>query len=318
MDSLNSKADSPLMVTILCLVYNHEAYLRQCLDGFVSQRTNFRFEAVVHDDASTDGSAIIIKEYADKYPNIIKPIYEKDNVYSKQDGSLEKILINNANGKYVALCEGDDYWIDSFKLQKQFDLFESNSSISLCYSQSRIFYQKEGRFSDEILCKNGPTDFETLLFHEPAITLTSFFKASMYKKYFEEIRPQEKKWMMGDTPLWLYLANNGEIKLLQDITAVYRMSEESASHSKSIDYLLNFNESTMDIHRFFCIRYQRKDLLPKIKNHYHKSNMRDALQLGCPLIYLRNFVCLKNRTISDYFRLFKNLIQIMFIKLKIV
>ena len=78
--------EQPLMVTIRCTVFNHERYLRECLDGFVMQKTNFRFEAIVHDDASTDGSAAIIKEYAEKYPDIIKPIYETENQYSKHDG----------------------------------------------------------------------------------------------------------------------------------------------------------------------------------------------------------------------------------------
>ena len=82
------RENEPLMVTILCLVYNHESYIRQCLEGFVMQKTNFRFEAIVHDDASTDGTAAIIREYAEKYPDINKPIFETENQYSKGDGSL--------------------------------------------------------------------------------------------------------------------------------------------------------------------------------------------------------------------------------------
>ena len=83
--------DSPL-VTIQCLTYNHEPYIRQCLEGFVMQQTDFCFEVIVHDDASTDGTANIIREYAEKYPNIIKPILERENQWSKKDGSLERIL----------------------------------------------------------------------------------------------------------------------------------------------------------------------------------------------------------------------------------
>lgn len=97
-----------ILVSIQCLVYNHEPYLRQCLDGFVVQKTNFRFEAIVHDDVSTDGSAAIIREYAEKYPDIIKPIYETENQYSKQDGSLFKIMNAACKGKYIAMCEGDE------------------------------------------------------------------------------------------------------------------------------------------------------------------------------------------------------------------
>ena len=109
----------PLMVTIQCLTYNHEPYIRQCLEGFVMQKTNFRFEAIVHDDASTDGTATIIREYAEKYPDIIKPIYETENQYSKRDDSLTRIMNTHTHGKYVAMCEGDDYWTDPLKLQKR-------------------------------------------------------------------------------------------------------------------------------------------------------------------------------------------------------
>ena len=123
------------LVTIRCLVYNHEPYLRQCLDGFVMQRTNFPFEAIVHDDASTDGSAAIIREYAEKYPDIIKPIYETENQYSK--GTLGDIMLEagHPKAKYIAYCEGDDYWTDPNKLQLQVDFLESHpDSYMTCHA----------------------------------------------------------------------------------------------------------------------------------------------------------------------------------------
>lgn len=126
--------DNSLMVSIQCLVYNHEPYLRQCLDGIVMQKTNFRFEAIVHDDCSTDGSRKIIEEYAAKYPDIIKPIYETENQYSKKDGSLRRIIYDHIKGNYIAICEGDDYWIDSHKLQKQVVVLEENHEYSFCYT----------------------------------------------------------------------------------------------------------------------------------------------------------------------------------------
>ena len=123
-----------LMVTIRCLVYNHEPYIRQCLEGFVMQKTNFRFEAIVHDDASTDGTAAIIKEYAEKYPDIIKPIFETENQYSKRDGSIKRIMNAHTHGKYIAYCEGDDYWTDPYKLQKQVDFLETHPEYGLCHT----------------------------------------------------------------------------------------------------------------------------------------------------------------------------------------
>ena len=127
------------LVSIRCMVYNHEPFLRQCLDGFVMQKTTFPFEAIVHDDASTDGSAAIIREYAEKYPDIIKPIYETENQYSKHDGSLRQILEKavHPSSKYIALCEGDDYWTNPKKLQKQVETLEMHSDCTIAFSKVR-------------------------------------------------------------------------------------------------------------------------------------------------------------------------------------
>ncbi|MDE6338081.1 MAG: glycosyltransferase, partial [Muribaculaceae bacterium] len=106
------------LVVIRCITYNHEAYIRDALEGFVNQKTKFPFVAIVHDDASTDGTANVVREYAEKYPNIIMPIFETENQYSKRDGSLGKIVreaVYTTDAKYIALCEGDDYWIDPLK-----------------------------------------------------------------------------------------------------------------------------------------------------------------------------------------------------------
>lgn len=141
------------LVTIRCITYNHEPYIRQCLEGFVMQQTNFPFEAIVHDDASTDGTAAIIREYAEKYPDIIKPIYETENQYSKHDGSLDRIMDAHMNGKYIALCEGDDYWIDPLKLQKQVDLLEQYPECSMCCGG---YIARQCKHSDkECICHKG-------------------------------------------------------------------------------------------------------------------------------------------------------------------
>lgn len=119
-------------VSVRCLAYNHEPYIRKALDGFIMQNTNFPFVVVVHDDASTDKTADIIREYESKFPKIIKPIYESENQYSKQDGSLRRIVDKACTGKYIAYCEGDDYWCNPHKLQKQYEAMESHPECSLC------------------------------------------------------------------------------------------------------------------------------------------------------------------------------------------
>ena len=127
-----------IMVSIVCVVYNHERFLRDTLNGFVSQVTNFPIEILIHDDASTDGSAAIIHEYEKKYPNIFFPIYQTENQYSKGVKIADVLLYPRCRGKYIAICEGDDYWTDPHKLQKQYDALERNPDIDLCANGARI------------------------------------------------------------------------------------------------------------------------------------------------------------------------------------
>jgi len=121
-----------IKVSVVCNAYNHGKYIRDTLEGFVKQKTNFAYEILVHDDASTDNTAEIIKEYEEKYPDIIKPIYQTENQYSKKIPISKTHQYPRARGKYIAICEGDDYWIDPLKLQKQYDILESNSEIDMC------------------------------------------------------------------------------------------------------------------------------------------------------------------------------------------
>lgn len=112
-----TKTEDPL-VSICCITYNHQNYIRDAIEGFLMQKTDFPFEIIIHDDASTDATADIIREYEEEYPDIIKPIYQTENQYSKGKRAT-LFTFRAARGKFLALCEGDDYWIDPLKLQKQ-------------------------------------------------------------------------------------------------------------------------------------------------------------------------------------------------------
>ena len=120
------------LVSIACITYNHAPFIRQCLEGFVMQQTNFDFEIVIHDDASTDGTRDIILEYCSKYPNLFRPILQENNRYKEGKGILARFVFPECKGKYIALCEGDDYWTDHLKLQKQVDILNSDSSVTIC------------------------------------------------------------------------------------------------------------------------------------------------------------------------------------------
>jgi len=145
--------DEPL-VSIRCITYNHEPYIAQALDGFLMQKTTFSFEVIVHDDASTDKTADIIREYEKKFPKIIKPIYETENQWSKHDGSLRRIMDSACYGKYIAYCEGDDYWIDENKLQMQVEFLEKNKDFVLCCHNANIYDENKHEFIES---DNGTT-----------------------------------------------------------------------------------------------------------------------------------------------------------------
>lgn len=247
------------LVSIKCLVYNQAPYLRQCLDGFVMQKTTFQFEAIVHDDASNDDSAAIIREYADKYPDIIKPLFEAENQYTKVGFSgLDDIIDIHLKGKYIALCEGDDYWTDPYKLQKQVDYLENHPECGLVYTNSMIFSQHNNYLFKATLPKQS--DFRGLLLDSPIMTLTTCFRKDLSIKYHKDI-DRNSTWLMGDLPLWLYIASQSNIKYIPEVTSVYRILKNSTSHSDNINKAIRFCMSSFNIRRFFAEKYHCEELV---------------------------------------------------------
>lgn len=274
-----NKDTQPLMVTIQCFTYNQEQYIRQCLDGFVMQKTNFRFEAIVHDDASTDGTADIIREYEAKYPDIIKPIYETENQYSKHDGSLVRIMNEHMHGKYIAVCEGDDYWIDPLKLQKQVDFLANNPDYGMVCSASKIYKQgigmKKGSYGHEY---RGIEDL---------LKGNYIFNASVLKrKSLEELYNLEigfhPDWKMGDWPRILHCAIVSKIGYINEAMSVYRVLPNSASHFDDFDKFKAFNENSVEVSKFFIDKYNLDSdkLYPILDNWLKRRLLLRACSLG--------------------------------------
>ena len=133
-----------IKVTVICLTYNHVRYIRDALEGFVSQKTGFPFEVIVHDDASTDGTADIIREYQARWPGIIRPVFQSENQYSKGVRIPQTFIFPLVRGEYVALCEGDDYWTDPLKLQRQVEALEAHPEADICVHRAER--RLDGRF----------------------------------------------------------------------------------------------------------------------------------------------------------------------------
>ena len=265
------------LVTIRCITYNHEPYIRQCLEGFVMQKTNFPFEAIVHDDASTDGTAAIIREYAEKYPDIIKPIYETENQYSKHDGSLRKIMDAHTHGKYVAMCEGDDYWIDPLKLQKQVDFLERHQEYVLSHTAIMYYFQNIDRFvqskdaeiNKKIVDGNIFTPQSILLNNYRIQTLSVLFRRDAYFNYIDN---QDKilssgYFLMGDTPLWYALAKMGKFHFLSDVTCVYRKHSTSVTGERNLLKQYRFRLSSYELRYYLS---QKDELSKEVKDKFEK------------------------------------------------
>lgn len=258
--------ESKIIVSIQCFVYNHEPYLRKCLDGFVMQKTNFKFEAIVHDDCSTDKSCAIIREYAEKYPDIIKPIYEKENQYSKHDGSLNRIMDNASIGKYVAICEGDDYWIDPLKLQKQVDFLESHPDFDMVRTDSNVYYQDTNITINSVFGKklfpNCEDTFVDYVVRPAWLATCSWLIRSPLGDY--DNLPNDC--FKGDLALMIYIAKRSKVKYLPEVTSVYRVLKNSASHFSDSAGNIRFWKSQVNTRCYYSCYLSLFDKIVLTKN----------------------------------------------------
>lgn len=208
-------------VSIACITYNQAAYIRQTLDSFLMQKTDFTFEILINDDASTDGTVDIIKEYQKKYPEIIKPVFHKNNLFSQgKRGMFTRFLLPIAKGEYIALCEGDDFWTDENKLQSQVKFLDENKDYALCFHSVKVFYEDSSK--KEVIYPEGisPNNFnlKTLLRTNFIQTNSVVYRKQDYTNVVYNVTP-------GDWYLHLYHAQFGKIGFIDKVMSAYRRHE---------------------------------------------------------------------------------------------
>lgn len=230
MQYMNNK--KPL-ISICCITFDHEKYIRDAIDGFLMQKTDFPFEIIIHDDASTDNTANIIREYEKKFPDLFVCIYQEENQWSKGIRPSPTYVWPKARGKYIALCEGDDYWTDPYKLQKQVNFLEANPEYVICFHKVMILKNK--RLVKDYITK-VPADTTTLndlikygnYIHTPSV----LFRNGLIKEFPEWYKDVP----IGDYPLYILLAQYGKIKFINEVMAVYRVHKGGIwSHRKKND-----------------------------------------------------------------------------------
>lgn len=250
-------------VTITCLCYNHKDYIAKALDGFLTQKTEYTFEILVHDDASTDGSVEILQDYEAQYPGVVRVVYQEENQYSKKPlgGMIYKFLYPLARGRYIAFCEGDDFWTDPLKLQKQVSYLEGNPDYALCFhnyndlEDGRLTLHSNAEMRDMSLADyaRGISGIQTL-------TVVS-------RNVFTGLKVDEDvlKHMTGSYFWFSIAASYGLMKYMDEVMAVRRVHPQGVWSGKSL-----VEQGVMSLSNKFAIaRYFREhEVYPILRKLY--------------------------------------------------
>lgn len=273
--------ENKVKVSICCVTYNHENFISDAIESFLMQRTFFPYEILIHDDASTDRTPLIIREYESLYPGIIRGVYQTVNQYSRGE-RVSRFLLEKAKGSYVAVCEGDDYWTDPDKLQKQVDYMEDHPGCSLCVhgaihvgvdnrslaSKTRPA-RRSRRFAAEEVIEGGGGLFPTNSFLYPV-------------QYAVERPDYYKNAPVGDYPLAIYLATQGYVYYMDRMMSTYRVGVEGSwsvetlcSKEKLKDHFEKINVMLEAVNRETEHRYE-ESILNTIKNNQFRLLLIDG------------------------------------------
>lgn len=224
------------LVSISLVAFNAEAYIRDAIEGCLMQEVDFPYEIIIHDDASTDNTAKIIKEYADKYPELIIPILQSKNQFSQGIEIIARNIVPKASGKYIAFVEGDDYWIDPLKLQQQIDFMESHPDTSMCFTATKHIFLNSSRKPHlkryrKIDCICPPKDI--ILTGGRLLDMVS---AVARRSVFEDIPDWYFHKQIWDVSIPLLSLLHGNIQYLDRVTSVYRYSVPGSWTQNNIKY----------------------------------------------------------------------------------
>ncbi len=271
-----SEGQKPI-VTVRIATYMHEAYIKECIEGVLMQRTTFPVQIIVHDDASTDKTPSIIKEYEKKFPYLFTNIYQTENQYSKHGGKAVIDAMNKyTQGKYIAICEGDDYWTCPDKLQKQVNFLEANPEFALCFHNSEIIHGHK-----KTKKKYNFANFAKSIYTINDIIEKQWFiptQSIVYRKEMNTMQKWSNYISNGDFALQLILAEKGPFFCVNETMSVYRKHPTSMNATHKRDF---FSFKIIQILLYFDYYSEFKynkiiwNRIEEIKSSVYKKNLYD-------------------------------------------
>lgn len=274
----NKKVNHLVPVVSVCIpTYQHAHYIKECIEGALMQKTSFLIEIVIGDDGSIDGTTEICRQYAEQYSDRIR-LYDRSREMCRVFDNKGHVVrscnwwwtLQEARGKYIAICEGDDYWTDPYKLQKQVNVMEANPEYSMCCTNCIDYIQINGKMRYSPLTNKNVIVLEDLLYNKNMIaTLTVLCRKELILEYNSKLLGLLPKWPLGDYPLWIWMSTKGTIYKMPDKTAVYRILSGSASHSEDENKGFFFGLAGYEIRLYFCALLNKSSLSINLMRKYY-------------------------------------------------
>ena len=224
-------------VSVVCTAYNHEPYIRRTLESFLMQQTDFAFEVLVNDDASTDGTAAVIREFAERYPGVIRPFYQEKNLFSQGINIYDAVLYPAARGAYIAACEGDDCWTDPHKLQRQADFLDSHPEYSACVHNTLGEFTGSEREPEPLFPRDGDRDLsfgQVLQGMSRAYHTSSLMARRQYLLDPPDFRAVAYSYGFTDYAVALWLTMQGKLRFLDTCMSLYRIGSNPSAWSSGV------------------------------------------------------------------------------------
>lgn len=271
------------LVSVCVTTYNHEPYLAKALEAILAQRCDFGVEIVLGEDCSSDNTLAICRNYAEKYPEQITLITSTENVGWREN---YRRCVEAAGGRYIAFCDGDDYWCDENRLAEQVALMEQNPAVGLCYTLAER-RDADGNIVGYFPKGEGHTSLDAMLHDWCVENCTTLAKRELVLAYYTTEKPENHPdWLTEDLPMWLFVAAHSEVAYIDRATAVHCVFPDSVSHSTSLAKRLAFCDSSSNIKLWFDEHYNGS----KQRRHLLRERMNTALWVYSHIGSVGNFI----------------------------